>query len=226
LQIADAGAKVASSSAKEACMGGPWTIAGEYMEACSCDFLCPCLPSNATARASQDFCRFAMTFRIDAGHFGSLELGGASFAVIGESKAVMAEGGWAMGVIVDDRASDAQAEAIGAIASGRVGGPLGAFAPLVADFRGVERHPIRFEIDGIRRAVTVPGVLEQTIEGVPSASAPGECLALDNVFHPAGKRLNLAKAVKNVMACFGISWDDTSSRRNGHFAPFEWSGST
>jgi hypothetical protein len=207
-------------------MSDAWTIAGEYMEACSCDFLCPCLPSNATARATQGFCRFAMTFRVDNGRFGAVDLGGVSFAVVGESKAVMSEGGWTMGVIVDDRASEAQAEAIGAIASGRAGGPLGAFAPLVADFRGIERHPIGFEIDGARRAVSIPGVLEQAIEGVPSLVSSGECLAIDNVFHPAGKRLHLATALKNVMACFGITWKDASNRQNGHFARFAWNGST
>jgi hypothetical protein len=206
-------------------MGERWTIEGEYAEACSCEFLCPCIPSNATAPASNDFCNFAMTFRIDSGRCGSVDLAGVRFAVVGRSKAVMAEGGWTMGVIVDDRASAEQADAIAEIASGRAGGPLAAFAPLVADFRGVERHPIRFEIDGNRRAVTIPGILEQTVEGVPSVAAAGECLAIDNVFHPANKRLNLATAVKNLIACFGISWND-ATHRNGHFAPFAWNGSS
>ena len=130
-----------------------------------------------------------------------------------------------MGAIVDDRPTDAQVEAIAEIASGRAGGPLAAFAPLVADFRGVERHPIRFEIEGNRRTVTIPGVLDQTVEGVPSIVASGECLAIDNVFHPANRRLNLAIALKNVIACFGISWND-ATRRNGHFASFAWNGSS
>jgi hypothetical protein len=63
-----------------------------------------------------------------------------------------------------------------------------------------------------------PGA-EQEVEGVPSVSASGECLAIDNTFHPANKRLNLATAVKNLIACFGIRWDDATDR-NGHFASF------
>jgi len=206
-------------------MGEGWTIEGEYAEACSCEYLCPCITSNATARASNDFCRFAMTYRIDSGRYGSVDLGGVTFAVVGESKAVMSEGGWVMGVIVDDRASEAQVSAIAEIASGTVGGPLAAFAPLIADFKGVERHPIRFEAEGLRRAVAAPGVLEQTVEGVPSVVAGGECVAIDNTFHPANTRLNLATAVKNLIACFGIAWND-ANHRNGHFAPFAWSGSS
>ena len=206
-------------------MGERWTIEGQFAEACSCEFLCPCITSNATAPASNDFCRFAMTYRIDAGRYGAMDLAGVRFAVVAESKAVMSEGDWIMGVIVDDGASDAQADAISAIASGRAGGPLAAFAPLVAEFRGVERHPIRVEIDGNRRAVTIPGILEQTVEGVPSIATGGECLAIDNVFHPANKRLNLATALENVIACFGIAWKD-ATHRNGHFAAFAWNGSS
>ncbi len=98
------------------------------------------------------------------------------------------------------------------------------FAPLIGDFRGVERRPIAFTMSGNRRAVSIPGVLEQEVQGIPSASAPGECVAIDNTFHPANKRLNLATALKSVIDCFGIRWRDTSTQRNGHFARFTWAG--
>src|SRR5690348_10251720 len=132
-------------------MSEPWSISGEYMEACSCAYLCPCITSNATAPATEDFCTFTMTYRIDAGRHGAVDLAGVCFTVVAQSKAIMSQGGWIMGLIVDASASDAQANAIGEIASGRAGGPMAAFAPLVAELRGVERHPIRFEIDGTKR---------------------------------------------------------------------------
>ena len=205
-------------------MSTAWTIQGEYLEACSCRYLCPCVTSNATAPSTEDFCKFAMTYRIDGGRYGAVDLGGVTFAVIAQSKRVMAEGGWIVGVIVDDRATAAQADAIAAIASGGAGGPLAALAPLIGEFRGLERHPIRVEIAGNRRAVTIAGILEQEVEGVPSVSVAGECLAIDNTFHPANRRLTLATAVKNLIAGFGIRWNDAAGR-NGHFAPFAWSGS-
>src|SRR5688572_27156573 len=164
-----------------------WAIAGEYLEACSCRFVCPCVTSNATAPATEGFCRFAMTYRIDQGRFGNLDLAGVTFVVVAESQAVMAAGNWIVGVIVDAGASTQQADAVAAITSGSAGGPLAALAPLIGQMRGVERHPIRFEMSGHRRAVTVPGVLEQEIEGVPSVSVPGECLAVDPTFHPANR---------------------------------------
>jgi hypothetical protein len=206
-------------------MSQPWSITGEYMEACSCAYLCPCVTSNATAPATEDFCTFTMTYRIDSGSFGAVDLAGVCFTVVARSKAIMSQGEWVMGVIVDSSASDPQTNAIAEIASGKAGGPMAAFAPLVSEIRGVERHPIRFEIDGTQHRVTIPGVIEQSIEGVPSAVVAGECLAIDNTFHPANKRLNLARTLKNLVACFGLRWDDTNGQRNGHFAPFSWRGS-
>ena len=205
-------------------MSGQWQISGEYAEACSCAYLCPCVTSNASAPATEGFCTFTMTYRIDEGRFGDVDLAGVAFAMIAQSKAVMAEGGWVMGVVVDEAASDAQADAIGAIVGGQAGGPLAAFGPLIAEQRGVERRAIRFEVDGVERRVTIPGLLEQAIAGVPSVSAPGECLAIDNTFHPANKRLGLATTIRNVVSAFGLRWSDTGGRRNGHFAPFVWRG--
>lgn len=205
-------------------MPTPWSINGEYMEACSCDFLCPCITQNSTTPATHEFCKVAMAFEITAGHFGDTPLDGVRFAVIAQSKAIMSQGDWALGVIVDERASDAQAAAIGTIASGQAGGPLAGFAPLVSDFRGVTRAPIEFDAQGHTRAVRIPGQLEQTVQGVPSLSAPGECIAIDNTLHPANRRLNLATALKNFISAFGIAWNAPDGRTNGHFAPFAWAG--
>lgn len=205
-------------------MATSWSIKGEYMEACSCTFLCPCIPLNATTPASEDFCKVAMTYVITHGNFGAVALDGIAFAVVAQSKAIMTAGEWVMGIIVDSKASAAQVDAIAQIGSGKVGGPLAGFASLVSDFRGIEQRPITFEMVGHERRVKIDGMLEQAVTGVPSLSAKGECVAIDNTFHPANKRLNLATAVKSIIRCFGIEWEDTSGRRNGHFAPFAWQG--
>jgi hypothetical protein len=202
-----------------------WSIAGEFAEACSCAYLCPCITSNLAAPATEDHCTFSMTYRIDEGHFGATRLDGVRFSIIAKSKAVMAEGGWSMGLVVDDSASDAQAEALAEIAGGNAGGPLAGVAPLVTESLGIERHPIAFEQDGLQRTISIPGVLEQKIDGVPSLVATGVPLSIDGVAHPANTRLSLATAAKYVVSCFGLSWDNRGESRNAHFAPFRWSGS-
>lgn len=205
-------------------MATDWAIRGEYMEACSCDFLCPCIPKNSTTPATHDFCKVALAFQIESGRYGSVSLDGVRYVLFAQSKAIMSEGGWVAGLVVDAGASAEQAEAVTAIASGQAGGPPAHLTPLISDFRGVERHPIVFEQDGNRRSVKIEGLLDQGVAGVESVSAPGQCIVLDNTAHPVTPRLNLATAVRNVIRAFGIEWDGPADQTNGHFAPFDWRG--
>ena len=99
-----------------------------------------------------------------------------------------------------------------------------ALAPLVGEMAGVEKRPITFEVDGMNYAVRAGELIDQAAEGVPSASVEGEPIYLDNTCHPVAAKLALATATRSSFHAFGIDWDDASGTRNGHFAPFAWSG--
>jgi hypothetical protein len=202
---------------------GTWQISGDYFETCSCDFLCPCLPSNLAAKPSKGHCDFAFAFHIDEGRQGAVKLDGLNFAVVGHTPGAMVEGNWSVGVIVDERATPEQAQAITAIASGQVGGPMAPLGGLITSFLGVERKPIHYEKDGMRRSVSIPGVMDQGLEGVTGGNGT-EPIYVDNTMHPANARLALARATRSHVNVFGLRWDDSSGRNNGHFAPFRWQG--
>ena len=202
--------------------GDGWEVEGRYFETCNCEYLCPCISSNMAARPDEGDCVVALAFRIDRGRKGDVPLDGLAFILLARSSGPMADGGWTVGLIVDERASPEQADAILAIASGQAGGPMAAMAPLIGSFAGLERRPIRFEADGMRHAVTAGELVDQACEGMPSPVAEGEPLVLDNTLHPANPRLALAKATRSRFDAFGIGWSDTSGTRNGHFAPFRW----
>ncbi len=201
-----------------------WQIKGEYMEACSCDFLCPCIPKNSTTPATHDFCKVALAFEITQGQFGDVSLDGVRWVFFAQSKAIMSEGDWIGGLVVDSSATDEQVDAVVTICTIDSGDGLGKFAPLITDFRGIERHAIEFVANGKNVSVKIDGLLEQTLVGVDSMSTEGECVVIDNTSHPVNKRLNLASAVRNVIKAFGIDWEDNSGGNNGHFAPFDWTG--
>ena len=205
-------------------MATSWSVSGEYLEACSCDFLCPCIPKNATTPATLDFCKVALAFKISDGSFGSTSMAGVGFVMVAQSKAIMSEGEWSGGWIIDSGCTDEQVAGVAAITSAEGNGPLAMFAPMITDFRGVERAGIRFVKDGGNVSVVVDGMLDQSIVGVESATIPGEFVCIDNAAHPVNTRLNFATAVKNVISCFGIEWEDNEQRTNGHFAPFDWRG--
>lgn len=200
-----------------------WRIEGQYMETCSCAYLCPCPESNLTARPTEGSCKFALALKIDKGEKDGVKLDGLSFMVVAHSPKAMAEGNITVGLIVDERATDKQVEAIGAIATGAAGGPMAAIAPLVGKVAGVEKRPIRFAMDGMQRFASAGELVDQACEGVPGARL-GEPIYLDNVGHPVSTRLALAKATRSRIHAFGIDWDDSTGTRNGHFAPFAWSG--
>lgn len=201
-----------------------WRIEGQYMETCNCNFLCPCITSNLTARPSEGDCKAAVAMRIDKGYKDDVKLDGLSFIVLMHSPKAMAEGNFTVGLIVDERASDKQVEAIGAIATGAAGGPMAALAPLVGKVAGVEKRPIRFEANGMNFAVKAGELIDQAVEGVPGPARPGEPIYIDNTAHPVNSKLGVAKATRSKFNAFGIRWDDSSGTRNGHFAPFAWAG--
>jgi hypothetical protein len=201
-----------------------WQISGDYFEACSCDSVCPCPTSGLAAPPTRGFCDAGLVFQVTRGQYGSTRLDGLGFAVLLHTPGPMIQGNWTVGLILDERASAAQREALTTIASGQGGGPMAALAPLIGRFGGAEARPITVTQEGMRRSVSIPGVLDLAIEGIPGAKA-GEPIWFDNVGHPAASRLALAKASRSHMHGFGIDWDETSGRNNGHFAPFAWSSS-
>lgn len=201
-----------------------WKIEGQYMETCNCAFLCPCVPSNLTARPTEGDCKFAVAMRIDKGEKDGVKLDGLSFIVLVHAPGPMVDGNMTVGLIVDEHASDKQVEAISAIATGSAGGPMAALAPLVGKIAGVEKSAIRFEGSGMKYSVKAGDLVDQACEGVAGAVRTGEPIFLENSGHPVNARLALAKATRSIFNAFGIKWKDTSGTRNGHFAPFAWSG--
>jgi hypothetical protein len=200
-----------------------WKVAGQYYETCSCDFVCPCVLTQLQAKPSKGSCTFAMSFKIDHGTFGDVPLDGLGFVVVGLTPEEMGKGNWTAGVIVDDRASAAQRDAIVAIASGGAGGPMAALSGMIANFAGVESAPIRFERDGAKWSVNASSFVSMSAEpamGIdPTTTEP---LQLSNTGHPANSRFSLAHAVHSRVTAFGLSWDDASGRNNGQYAPFSW----
>jgi len=201
-----------------------WELSGEYFETCSCDYLCPCISSNMTAKPTKGWCLFAMVFQINHGGFGGDALDGLSFVVVGRTPSAMVAGNWEVGLVIDARAKPAQHQAIATIVGGKAGGPMANLGPLLGKFLGVESKPIQIHSDGMRRSVSVPGVLEQALHGFGPSEDAREPMHIDNVRHPANSRLALAKATSSHVHAFGMVWDDDSGKNNGHFAAFNWKG--
>lgn len=204
-----------------------WRLAGEYLENCNCELLCPCIvgPRNerggALARPTEGHCDVPLVFQVARGTFGEIRLDGLAVALAVHTPGPMGLGNWTVALYVDERADPAQRGALEAIFGGAAGGPPGGLAALVTTRRPTRHVPIRFEKDGRRRRAVIPGVLDVEIEGLQGADRTGEAW-LDNIRHFVARRLAVARATRSSYRDHGVSWDHTG--RNGHYAPFEWSG--
>src|SRR3984957_21220747 len=132
-----------------------WSLRGEYMESCNCDYLCPCIYTNPQEAATHDHCTAVMVFRIDEGHFGETRLDGLKFALVIRSGRVMADGDWIFAGVVEDSANDLQRTALAAIVGGEAGGtPALIRENLVSDFHGGDIKPIGDHMQGPKRSAT------------------------------------------------------------------------
>src|SRR3954468_4865920 len=131
-----------------------WKLEGTYFETCSCDVVCPCTASLALG-ATHDYCRAILVFNVADGEVEGTDVSGLTVVAVADTPKVMSDGNWRLGVYLDDKASDEQAEKLGAVFGGQLGGPMEALGPLVGENLGVRRAPIEVREDGLKHSITI-----------------------------------------------------------------------
>jgi hypothetical protein len=198
-----------------------WKLNGTYFENCSCEVPCPCTVSFDIG-ADYDRCEVLLAFHVESGEVDGVEVAGLTVAVVADAPKVMTDGNWRMGLIVDDAASDEQAEKLGAVFSGQLGGPMAALAPLIGEILGSERLPIEYADDGLRHRISVGDAIDIEVEDVvPFGIETGVPAQITNVFHPAGSTLTIARAERSKISAFGLDFQNEG--KSGFSAPFAWS---
>ncbi|HET8557815.1 MAG TPA: DUF1326 domain-containing protein [Gaiellaceae bacterium] len=195
-----------------------WRIAGSYFETCSCDVVCPCSASMSFG-ASEDYCRIVLVFHVREGEIEGVDVSGLTVAAIAETPKVMTEGNWRLGVFIDAAASDEQAQKLGGVFSGALGGPMEALGPLVGENLGVERAPIEVREEGLTHSVKIGDSVDFEIEDiVPFGVESGEPVRMAGMFHPVGNELVISHATRSQIDAFGISYEGKSGFSRSEFA--------
>src|SRR5437016_11197983 len=132
-----------------------WALEGTYFENCNCEWVCPCTVSSLTAPATQDRCQVVLMYHVDRGDVDGVDVGGLSVAVVADTPRMMTDGNWNLGLIVDEQASQQQADALAGVFSGQLGGPMAALSPLVGNILGIERASIEYRDDGRRHSAHI-----------------------------------------------------------------------
>src|SRR6266487_385355 len=188
-----------------------WRISGSYFETCSCDVICPCSASFSFG-ATYDYCRAVLVFNVKDGDVEGVDVGGLTVAAVAETPKVMTDGNWRIGVFIDSAASDEQAEKLGGVFSGALGGPMEALGPLVGENLGVERAPIEVREEGTMHSVRIGDAVDFEIEDiVPFGVETGQPAQLTGIFHPAGPELTVAHATRSRIDAFGIAYEGNAA---------------
>jgi hypothetical protein len=198
-----------------------WNLDGSYFESCSCNTPCPCTVSMDLG-ADYDYCRVVLAFNIKSGDVEGVDVGGVGAALIADTPKVMTDGGWKLGLWIDESATDEQAQALGRVFGGELGGPPAALGPLLGEFLGVERARLEFHEDGLSHSLKIGDAVDIEIQDVvPFGSPTGEPVKVTNIFHPAGDTLTIAKPKHATVNAFGIEYEGKA----GFSSPkFSWAG--
>jgi hypothetical protein len=195
-----------------------WNLKGSYVETCSCELMCPCNLSFDHG-ATYDFCRVSMVYNIREGDVEGTAVAGRKVVLIADTPKVMTDGNWRLGVFIDAAASDEQAEKLGGVFSGALGGPMEGLGPLIGENLGVERAPIEVREEGLTHSVRIGDAVDFEIEDVvPFGVESGEPARLVGIFHPAGSELTVARATRSRIDAFGISYEGASAFSHSEFA--------
>jgi len=196
-----------------------WKVEGDYFEGCNCQSTCPC---TFLADPTYGDCRLAIGWHIQTGHFGPTQLDGLNVAGIYYTPGNMVSGPkWRAALYLDEHASKKQAEALRQIFSGQAGGFMANVAPLIGEMLGVRTAQIQFGLEGKRRWMNIPSVLEIEIEGVKGGDPKREATITNPALY-AGVPFDpaISRSKKYTYNDYGLKWDNTG--RNGFYSRFTY----
>ena len=190
--------------------GTDWRLSGEWIKNCNCAFGCPC---DFNARPTRGTCKGLVGMHVKDGYFGDVSLDGVKFIATVDFPGPLHEGNGTLPVIIDDKTTPHQREALFGILSGQnsaEGTIFHIFNLIVSNMLDPIFAPISFDFDmpGRRAKVSIPGVLETENEPIknPVTGAPHRI----QVAMPEGFEHRMAEiSSSNIRSTGGIKFDVT-----------------
>lgn len=141
-----------------------WNFEAEFIQACSCDYGCPC---EFSAPPTKGFCEGMIAWRINKGKYGDVPLDGLGLAVAVSWPKAIHEGNGTACVFIDEGANQAQREALLQIASGQAGGlPFEIVATTFSKVLDPQFVPFEFQLQGRNSRVRVGDAINVTVEPI------------------------------------------------------------
>jgi hypothetical protein len=142
-----------------------WKMKGQYLKNCNCLASCPC--DTTGFPAPHPFCEGMAGMHIQEGSFAEVDLSGLKWVASYHWPGALHEGNGTLEAFVDERATEAQRNALLTILTGQAGGTFfEILAQIVTTVHGPHFVKIEWEYDKEKRLarVAIPGFLETTSE--------------------------------------------------------------
>jgi hypothetical protein len=120
-------------------------------------------------------------WHFDKGDIGGVDVIGRTVAAVFHIPGNVLKGGFRAALYIDDGASDEQHEALLAVYSGKLGGPVAELAKLVGEVVSVERVPITFAVNGGKGTLRIADIGFAELEPFRGANGAVTTLA-DTIF--------------------------------------------
>ncbi|WP_307278934.1 DUF1326 domain-containing protein [Arthrobacter sp. W4I7] len=179
-----------------------WEMSGTYVGNCTCQLICPC-PVDGVPNGPGGECHGMNVFHIAKGSLDDTDLSGVDFAFLNWFPTHLTAGGWKVGAVIDQSASDAQVGALETILRGQAGGPFGDLAGLYGEWLGLERAAVTFT-DGERPSGSVAGKAQFTFEPLPGPD--GGATTVKNAMYGFAPEFRIGKGPGHV-DLFGQEFD-------------------
>jgi hypothetical protein len=180
-----------------------WKISGTYLANCSCNLICPC-PVDGPPTSEDGQCHGHGVFQVAEGNLDDTDLSGVNVAFVNLFPKNLTAGGWKFGIIVDEDASDEQANALERIFKGEEGGPFADFAALTEEWLGMERAPVTFS-DGDRPSASI-GDSSTTFEPLPGPEGSNSQTSVSNAMFGFAQEYRIGRS-PGKMSNLGIEFE-------------------
>jgi hypothetical protein len=110
-------------------MAIPWNMKGVLLGACNCNWGCPC---SFNAPPTHGKCEGGYLWHVEEGTYGDLPLAGLNVVFFAHSPGPLHECKATSQLILDEKATPAQREALLRLTAGKAGGPWAIFAAVTA----------------------------------------------------------------------------------------------
>jgi hypothetical protein len=198
-----------------------WKLEGTYFENCNCDWVCPCTVTSFVSPATGDRCHVVLNYHVRRGEVDGVDVSGRSVSLVVDAPKKMLDGGWRVGVIIDDKASKEQADKLTGVFAGQAGGPMANLAPLIGEVLGIEQKPIEYSDHGNRHRIRIGDDIAIEVEDF-AAQDGGETTKVSGVAHPSNSTLTIAKPIESKIKAFGMEFKNAG--KSAFSAPFNWAG--